>query len=147
MNVQKSRRVRDRPWQALPASVAAAMREFVPGTADEIIDAIREEVPAYSRPLSGAFGDGIRTGVERSLMDFLDEVEGRPRQPDGGGRDIYRDLGRGEVREGRTMEALLAAYRVGARVAWRSTAAAGRRAGFDADTLALLAEAIFAYID
>jgi len=127
--------------------VAAVLRDFVPQTADEIIDAIREEVPAYSRPLEGAFGEGIRTGVERALMDFLDEIEGRPRERDGSSRDIYRALGRGEVREGRSMEALLAAYRVGARVAWRETAAAGRRAGFDADTLALLAEAVFAYID
>jgi hypothetical protein len=136
-----------RPWRALPPEVAAALRGFVPQTAGAIIDAIREEVPAYSRPLKGAFGEGIRTGVERALMDFLDEVEGRPRERDGSGRDIYRALGRGEVREGRSMEALLAAYRVGARVSWRETAAAGRRAGFDAETLALLAEAVFAYID
>ena len=45
------------------------------------------------------------------------------------------------------MESLLAAYRVGARVAWRRTAAAGREAGFDAETLSLLAEGFFAFID
>jgi hypothetical protein len=112
-----------------------------------MIDAIREAVPAYSRPLTGTFGQAIRAGVEQALTDFLDEVEGKPPIEDRGGRDIYVALGRGEAREGRTMEALLAAYRVGARVAWRRSAAAGRRAGFDADILALLAEAFFAYID
>ena len=35
------------------------------------------------------------------------------------GRRIYVALGRGEVRAGRSLEALLAAYRIGARVAWR----------------------------
>ena len=37
------------------------------------------------------------------------------------------------------MEALLAAYRLGARVAWRRASAVGRDAGFDSETLALLA--------
>ena len=56
-------------------------------------------------------------------------------------------LGRGELRQGRTLDSLQAAYRVGARVAWRRIAAAGRGAGLDAEALSLLAEAIFAYID
>jgi hypothetical protein len=119
----------------------------VPDLAEEIIEAIRQEVPAYARPLEGSFGQAIRTGVERALRDFVDEVEGKRPQPPRSGRDIYVQLGRGEVREGRTMDALLRAYRVGARVAWRRASAVGREAGFDADTLALLAEAFFAYID
>ena len=46
------------------------------------------------------------------------------------------------------MEALLAAYRIGARVAWRRVAEAGaRRRASSRDTLVLLAESIFAYID
>ena len=57
------------------------------------------------------------------------------------------DLGRGEMRAGRSLDALLAAYRLGARVAWRRLAAAGERAGLDPRTLYTLAEAIFAYID
>lgn len=104
-------------------------------------------MPAYARPIEGAFGRALRTGVERALSDFLADVEGKPRQAGASGRDIYVALGRGEVREGRTMEALLAAYRVGARVAWRRSSAAGREAGLDADTLSRLAEAFFAYID
>ncbi len=39
-------------------------------------------------------------------------------------REIYVELGRGELRAGRPLEALLAAYRLGARVAWRRQAAA-----------------------
>ncbi len=42
---------------------------------------------------------------------------------------------------------MLGAYRVGARLSWREAAAAAREAGFDAETLSLLAESIFAYID
>src|SRR5438093_638199 len=63
------------------------------------------------------------------------------------GREVYRGLGRGEFREGRTLDSLQAAYRVGARVAWRREAAAARRAGLDSEVLSVLAESIFAYID
>jgi hypothetical protein len=135
----------ERPWAALPRGVAVALRPYLPDTVDEIIDTIRETVPAYARPLEGGFGTALRAGVERALGDFLDEVEGR--DVEAGESSIYAALGRGEAREGRTMDALLAAYRVGGRVAWRRSAERGRRAGFDAETLTLLAEAFFAYID
>ena len=137
----------DRPWTQLPAEVAATLRPFVPETAEEIIATIQRTVPAYARPLEGAFGEAITTGVELALSEFLDEVEQGAPADDRPARDLYADLGRGELRQGRDMEALLSAYRVGARVAWRRTAAAGRAAGFDADTMSLLAEAFFAYVD
>src|SRR5215218_6872879 len=69
---------------------------------------------------------------------------GRARRP---GREVYVNLGRGEWRAGRSLDALLAAYRVGARVAWRRLVAAGERAGLEPRTLYVLAESIFAYID
>ena len=111
-----------------------------------MIDAIRTAVPAYARPLEGAFGEGIRTGVIRALEQFVSAAEGRPMRP-ARRRDIYFELGRGEAREGSALDALLAAYRVGARVAWRHAAAAARGAGLGADALAPLAEAVFAFID
>ena len=57
------------------------------------------------------------------------------------------DLGRREVRAGRSLDALLSAYRTGARVAWRRLAALGLEAGLAPQTLVVLAEAIFAYVD
>jgi PucR-like helix-turn-helix protein len=141
------KRLSDRPWEGLPSELAAALRPGLPRTVEEIIEEIRRSVPAYAQPLEGAFGQAIRLGVERALGDFLDEMEGKPREPQPSGQDIYVQLGRGEARLGRTMEALLAAYRVGGRIAWRLASAEGRAAGFDAETLSRLAEAFFAYID
>src|SRR5207244_4173321 len=135
-----------RPWELLPADALAAWSPELPALADEIIDAIRAEVPAYARPLEGAFGAAVRRGVGEALAQFDQLV----RDPEAGrtrGRNVYVALGRGEVREGRSLDALLAAYRVGARVAWRRLAAAGLAAGLPAETLVLLAESIFAYID
>ena len=118
----------------------------LPALAEEIIEAISEGVPEYALPLEGAFGRGLRRGVEEALRRFLDlfGTEGAEADPR---REIYVELGRGELRAGRPLEALLAAYRLGARVAWRRQAAAGEAAGLEPQTLYLLAESIFAYID
>jgi hypothetical protein len=135
-----------RPWQALPRRAAKVLEPELPLIADEIIEAISSGVPDYARPIEGPFGEGVRTGVEQALRRFLD-LAGRE---DGGpdpGRQVYVDLGRGEMRAGRRLDAVLAAYRLGARVAWRRLSAAGEAAGLDRRTLYLLAESIFAYID
>jgi PucR-like helix-turn-helix protein len=126
--------------------VARALRPELPALAVEIIEAISHEVPDYARPLEGPFGRALRTGVEEALRQFVTMVES-PGAGRGPGREVYVNLGRGEVRAGRSLDALLAAYRVGARVAWRRLAAAGERAGLAPRTLYLLAESIFAYID
>jgi hypothetical protein len=133
-----------RPWHRLPAGAAAALRPALDDLAQEIIDAIRVEVPAYARPLEGPFGRGLQVGVEEALRQFLDGIEAGGRMPRS---RVYVDLGRGEVRAGRSLDVLLAAYRVGARVAWRRLSAAGEGAGLEPRTLYLLAESIFAYID
>src|SRR4051794_41660250 len=102
--------------------------------------AIAAEVPAYARPLEGAFGRGLRVGVDEALRQFVALI----RDP-AAGRDqgVYRALGRGEWREGRSLDALLAAYRVGARVAWRRLAQAGAAGGGGAQTEKPLAGAVF----
>jgi hypothetical protein len=136
----------ERPWAALPPAAAAALRPELPAVAEEIIAAISAGVPEYALPLEGRFGEGLRMGVERALQRFLDligEAESGPEPA----RQVYVDLGRGELRSGRPLDALLAAYRLGARVAWRRLAAAGEREGLESRTLYLLAESIFAYID
>jgi hypothetical protein len=134
------------PWRGLSEDVAAVIEPELPAIIEEILTTIAREVPEYARPLEGNFGRGIETGVGEALLQFVALI----RDPDAGrapGREVYVQLGRGEQRQGRTLDSLLAAYRVGARVAWRRIAAAGRSAGLEAEPLTLLAEAIFAYID
>jgi hypothetical protein len=134
------------PWRALPAELADAIEPELPAATEEILATIAREVPEYARPLDGAFGVGIRTGVSEALRQFVALI----RDPDAGrepGRDVYVGLGRGELNEGRTLDSLQSAYRVGARVAWRHVSAAARVHGADPEQLGLLAEAIFAYID
>ena len=138
--------VTEHPWEALPPGVAEVLRPELPGLADEIVDELSHGVPDYARPLEGPFGQALRHGVEEALGRFTTIVESPGTDRDAG-REVYLNLGRGEMRAGRSLDALLAAYRLGARVAWRRLAAAGERAGLPPRTLYLLAEAIFAYID
>ncbi|MEA2148719.1 MAG: hypothetical protein QOD69_549 [Solirubrobacteraceae bacterium] len=132
--------------EGIPADVAAVLRPVLPDLAAETIRAIGREVPDYSRPLEGRLGVTLRYGTERALRRFVDSIEraGAVSERD---RRIYVELGRLEMREGRTLGALLAAYRVGAQIAWRRFVEAGTRAGLEPPTLYRLGEAIFAYID
>ena len=136
----------DRPWAALPAATADALRPELPLIAAEAIEAISHAVPDYARPLEGEFGKGLRRGVELAMRGFVDLI-GSSDSNSAPERQVYVELGRGEMRAGRRLDALLAAYRVGARVAWRRMAAAGEQVQRLRAEPRLLAESIFAYID
>jgi hypothetical protein len=139
-----TKNVEPEPWRALPSELADAIEPELPEATEEILATIGREVPEYARPLEGAFGVAIRTGVTEALRQFVELI----RNPEPvRGRDVYVGLGRAEFREGRTLDSLQSAYRVGARVAWRRVSAAARRAKVDPEQLGLLAEAVFAYID
>src|SRR4051795_10543044 len=138
--------LQNEPWRGLSEQVAPLIEPELDAIATETLEAIAEQVPEYARPLEGSFGRGIRTGVGEALRQFVALI----RDPEGGrgvGREVYVALGRGELRQGRTLDSLQAAYRVGARAAWRRISAAARRDDLDPEQLSLLAEAIFAYID
>jgi PucR C-terminal helix-turn-helix domain len=138
--------IESEPWRGLPPEVADVIEPEIGALGDEMLATIAHEVPEYARPLDGAFGRGIRTGVSEALRQFVSLV----RDPDAGreqSREVYVGLGRGELRQGRSLDSLQAAYRIGARVAWRRLGEAGLRAKLAPEVLTRLAEAIFAYID
>jgi hypothetical protein len=131
--------------------VVRALRQQLPEVATHTVAAVTAEVPGYTGALSGLMGANIEAAVQMALAGFLKLAAGTrdadPSTPLGPTLDGAYDLGRGEARNGRTMDALLAAYRVGARVAWRELAASAARAGVAATTMAQFAELVFAYID
>ncbi|MEU9036025.1 helix-turn-helix domain-containing protein [Streptomyces sp. NPDC048352] len=129
----------------LDETTVNALRAALKTTADEIVQAIIDEVPPYANALSGRMGATIRRAVRTALGLYLDLASGNATGGDAG--DAAYELGRGEVRDGRSMDALLSAYRVGARVAWRGLAARAVPAGLPAAQVAKFAELTFAYID
>src|SRR3954452_14821251 len=130
----------------LPRQAADALRPELPRLADDIIAAIAAEVPGYTRAMEGRFGQVVRFGVEVALNRFIDLLADEAAD-EASARETYVRLGAGEFQAGRSLDALLAAYRVGARLAWRRFVEAGTRAALPPDALYDLGEAIFAYID
>lgn len=135
----------------LDEDVVARLRALVPDLAAQTVRAITVEVPAYAGALAGPMGATITAAVELALTGFL-------RLADSPGKTVGRapltpaldgayELGRGEARSGRTMDALLAAYRVGARESWREFSGVAVEAGLPAADMARFAELVFAYID
>src|SRR3954452_8618823 len=135
----------------LPSAAVADMRSRLPAVAEATVTAIIEEVPGYAGALSGSMGENIRNAVQLALGGFLPLASGRrgsdPRTPTAPAVEGAYQLGRGEARSGRTTEALLAAYRIGARVSWRDMSKTAVNAGVEAMTLVGFAELVFAYID
>ena len=131
--------------------VVQALREQLAEVATHTVAAVVDEVPGYRGALRGSMGDNIEAAVQMALAGFL-KLASRSRASDpstplGPTLEGAYALGRGEARSGRSMDALLAAYRVGARVAWREMAASAAKAGLRSETMAQFAELVFAYID
>jgi sugar diacid utilization regulator len=116
--------------------------------ADRTVAAIIEEVPSYSDALSGPMGATIRDAVQLALGGFISLASrSRAQTPTAQAVDGAYQLGRGEARSGRSVEALLSAYRIGARVSWQELSSIVVEQGGDAGQLAQFAELVFAYID
>jgi hypothetical protein len=127
------------------------LRRRLPEVATHTINAVTDEVPSYVGAFGGPMGDNIENAVQMALAGFL-RLAARGRTTDAGtplspALEGAYALGRGEARSGRSADALLSAYRVGARVAWRELAETAVEGGIPAETLASFAELVFAYID
>jgi hypothetical protein len=109
------------------------------------------EVPSYADAFSGRMGQNIENAVQMALGAFLRLAVGAhgsdPAPTLSPALEGAYELGRGEARQGRSMDALLSAYRVGARVAWRELSAAVVAAEMAAEKVAQFAELVFAFID
>lgn len=149
-----SRPPADEPFSSLPPQLADHLRPFLGRLRDEVVTAIRTGIPEYARPRDDTYMRTLRTGVEQGLTLFLDRMSG-PRgglSPRGAYdarliAETYRDIGRGEAREGRSLDSFQGALRIGARVTWRRITVLA-----DADTLprpalVLLGEAALVHID
>lgn len=141
----------DAQYFQLSAEAVAPLKHALPVVAAQTVEAITQGVPAYAKAFSGPLGPRIEQAVRAALGTFLNLVS-RPERPGAGSPltpalEAAYALGRGEARNGRSLDALLGAYRLGARVAWRELAAISVGGGEDSVTIAHFAELVFAYID
>jgi hypothetical protein len=120
------------------------MRPALPALVDGIVTEVWRAVPVYARP--GSYGRVTRHGVECAVALFVDLVQD-PLAPRDELYETCRRLGAGEAREGRTLDDLQTAYRVGTRVGWRWIMRLGRRHQLSSAVMARLAEMLFGYAD
>lgn len=126
------------------------LNERMPSVSDDVVEAIIEEVPYYADALSGPMGKIIRDAVQIALTGFITVAStssGDSAAPRAAALSGAYDLGRGEARSGRSAEALLSAYRIGARVSWERLSAETVHGGADAAAVANFASLVFDYID
>ncbi|MBM7773532.1 DNA-binding CsgD family transcriptional regulator [Actinokineospora baliensis] len=133
-------------WASLPRELVARFRPVVGRLTQDMVREIQRAVPAYAQPLEGHFGAIMMAGVEQSVLRILDTV-GIGGPSDENWAAVFRQLGRVEFAEGRSLDCLQTAYRVGGRVAWRHLAAWGQQQRLPTAMLTVAAEAIFAYVD
>lgn len=133
---------------SLSAAVLAEMDAQIDALAARTVTTINDEVHEY-RAQAGGLAPGTERAVALALRSFVHVL----RRPDGGtdapteATSAAYELGRAEGRAGRTMEALLAAFRVGARLAWREWGAIVVEHRVDPAQTVRLAELLFDFID
>lgn len=128
------------------------LRRALPTMAEHTVTALGAEVAEYHPDaISRSTMRILKRSVRLALATFLDlagdHAEDGPASLAEPALAAAYELGRGEAREGRTMEALLAAYRVGARVAWEHQSEILVQHGVAASDVARFAQMVFAYID
>ena len=133
-------------WPAIPAQVADQLRPVLPALVEEMIAEIQASVAEYARPGDGAYARAVRRGAEEAASQFVDRIADPASSRDQAAA-VFRRLGRAEAGEGRSLEALQSALRAGARVALRWLTHASQWMEAPLETLGLLAEALFVFVD
>jgi hypothetical protein len=127
----------------LAERLTAIMRQELPSLMEEIVGEIRDVIPEYARPIDGPYGRTLRSGVERALAGFVEWI----RSPDALPDDICYKLGWFEAYEGRRLDFLQSAYRIGAQTGWRRIMALHQRHDLAPATVSVLADALFTYME
>jgi hypothetical protein len=138
-------RTTPRPWHALPTDLGALVCAAIPAIADELVEVLGPAIPVY-RTLDGPFGRDVVAAVADALHDFAGVIEHRPPTV-GANRALYVTVGERWFRSGHSLDDLQSGYHLGARVVWRRIAAVATDACAEAETVAVLADSLFAYLD
>lgn len=133
------------PWHELPLALAALIRPRIDGIVADMVDAIRDEVSAYRRPLDSAVGRDLTESIRRALRQFAELTE-HPDSRQDHHIHHFRHLGRIEFLNGRTTDGLQAAFRVGARVGSRRYAEIAQEASLPPEIVLPLHEAVLIHI-
>ena len=163
-------------WQGVSGEPAGWLPAALSLLADDITAAIMREVKEYARPGDDAAARAVRRLARDAVAGFGARVAqtAAPATPVPAGiapagfapagfaaagfaaaeapetasaASMFRDLGRLLAAEGRSLGALQAALRVGARVTWQRLQEQARQGHGNPESFALIGEAVFWYMD
>jgi hypothetical protein len=130
----------------LPPTVAVRLRAAEDVLLQQVLDAARASSETQGRPLGGAAGRGVRTGVRAAVDEFL-ELVADPEHDLGPAREVFRQLGREEFRDGRFIDALRSTLGAGTQAIWTVLVDLGKAHEIEPDHLHVLAGALFPFLD
>ncbi|WP_243723222.1 helix-turn-helix domain-containing protein [Actinomadura sp. 7K507] len=136
----------EEPWRDVPPEEARWMRPHLPDLLGPMVEGVLRHVPEYDRPGDTAYSRVAEAAVAHAMEHFVHMIA----DPDASWKEVYQvffDVGYGEAVEGRSLEHLQNAMRIGSRLAWRHLAVEAERLGRPRTLVSLLAEANFAYLD
>lgn len=134
-------------WSSLPRELASVYRPYADRIAREVLAEIKRSVPEYAIDLTnGCVEKYLTEAVREAILYSIDSLGGST-APRGAWAEVFVQRGRMEYREGRTMDALQTAYRVGGRAAWRTVSEIAQSMGIPAKMTSIAAEAIFAFVN
>ena len=135
------------PWARLPPRLAVVVGPHVERIQAEILELIDAE-PAWTERMSNPKVRADLVAATGSVVSRFVALIGTQSptftEPD---RARFRELGAGEAREGRGLEDLLAAYRVGTRVLYSEVAEALSELDSSPAAQVALGESVFALVD
>ena len=114
--------------------------------AHDVTAAILREVPEYGQQDDDSYERVVHQVARDAVHQFAARIAD-PAAPWEETARMFHDIGRVAAAKGRSLDALHAALRVGARVTWQRLREKARQAGEDADVFGGIGEAIFRYLD
>ncbi|NLU69242.1 helix-turn-helix domain-containing protein [Streptomyces sp. HNM0574] len=137
-------------WQDVPRARVARFTERAlaeaPVLAQDILRAIRREYPGLPLVVDGSGEPMALVGIRRAIEHFVEHLSTGLDGPHVPPR-VFQEFGRGEVLQGRSLDALQAVYRLGIRLAWRRLAQIGTQVEIPPPAMYELADAGFRYLD
>lgn len=118
----------------------------LPQIAREICRRIQLDIPEYRFAADGEHVRMLRESTEKAVLTFVTQIF-RTGELTSDAEEFFRGRGRIEAGEGRSLEALLAAFRLGSLVAWRRLLAATERDPLPSEVVGRLAELVFSFAD
>jgi hypothetical protein len=143
----------DPPGSRTVGDLLPALVEGVPAMLADVAVEMRDVAPEYAAVLAERDAEVLDAAV--TAMQRLVAQAGEPAPQVATGPDpaaaivqaLFEEVGRSQWRAGYPLPTLLAAFQVGARVAWRHISGAALASGVDPARLAALAGAVFSLVD